>query len=143
MLMDTMTTLNEWQGFDFPKQAIRVLIVDDNSMVRQGVALFMQLFDDIEVVGTANNGAAAIEACGTLQPDVVLMDVLMPVMDGIAATGIIHERWPDMRVIGFTNFRDEHSAHAMMACGAVNYVQKEIGINELADVIRKATQEQY
>jgi two-component system, NarL family, response regulator LiaR len=117
---------------------IRIAIVDDHDVVRRGIKLFSEVYSDIELVGEAADGQEAIKLCERLQPDVVLMDIVMPKMDGVEATCIIHERWPYIRVIAFTSLRDESSAQRMLECGAVNYVPKDILIDNLAAIIRRA-----
>src|SRR5690242_19886281 len=85
-----------------PAERIRVLLVDDHEMVRQGLAVFLHVFDDLELAGEAEDGAAAVELCAELRPDVVLMDLMMPHMDGAAATRAIRERLPSVQIIALT-----------------------------------------
>ena len=82
---------------------IRVMIVDDHAMVRTGLATFLEVSDDLELVGQASNGREAVDLCEQFQPDVVLMDLVMPEMDGVTATRIIRERWPQVQVIALTS----------------------------------------
>ena len=94
-------------GLTAARQRIRVLVVDDHAVVRGGLRTFLDAFDDFELVGEAENGEEAIRACVDTRADVVLMDLLMPQLDGVAATKIIRERYPDVRVIALTSFQDE------------------------------------
>ncbi len=86
---------------------IRVLIVDDHLMVRRGLATFLQIFDDLELVGEASDGEMALQLCAAVQPNVVLMDIMMPEMGGIAATRLIRQRFPAVQVIALTSFKEE------------------------------------
>lgn len=119
-------------------EPIRVLIVDDHSMVRKGVATFLRNKADLKVVGEAGDGRDAIQLCESLVPDVVLMDMFMPVMDGIQAIRAIHERWPQMQVIVLTSFQEKELVHDALKAGAIGYVLKNISGEELADAIRSA-----
>lgn len=117
---------------------IRVLIVDDHAMVREGLTGFLQAFEDLELVGEASNGHEALRLCTETQPDVVLMDVVMPDMDGIAATRAIRRDHPDIRIITLTNFGDENMVQAALEAGATGYLLKDVSANELASAIRAA-----
>ena len=86
---------------------IRVMIVDDHTMVRTGLAAFIEVKPDLELVGEAKNGQEALRVCEQVQPDVILMDLVMPRMDGIAATRVIRERWPEVQVIALTSFQEK------------------------------------
>jgi two-component system, NarL family, response regulator LiaR len=114
---------------------IRVMIVDDHDVVRRGLNIFFQAFDELELVGEAVNGAEAVQLCGELHPDVVLMDLIMPEMDGITATGIIRSTYPNIQVIALTSFQDDESLQSMMAAGAAGYLLKNASIDELAQTI--------
>lgn len=120
-------------------QPIRVMIVDDHDVVRRGLAIFFQAFNDLELVGEAANGAEAVHLCSQLQPDVVLMDLVMPEMDGITATRLIRESFPDTQVIALTSFQDDASVQAMMAAGAIGYLLKNASVDELASTILAAS----
>ena len=117
---------------------IRVMIVDDHDVVRRGLNIFFQAYDDLELVGEAVNGAEAVKLCDELKPDVVLMDLIMPEMDGITATGIIRRNHPHTQVIALTSFQDDESMQSMMQAGAVGYLLKNASIDELADAIVNA-----
>jgi two-component system, NarL family, response regulator LiaR len=120
------------------KQRIKVLIADDHDMVRKGLIVLLDNFGDIIVVGEANNGQAAIDLCARVQPDVILMDLSMPRIDGVNAIPAIRERLPDTQVIILTSYYDEESVQSALKAGAVGYLLKNISGNELADAIRKA-----
>jgi len=117
---------------------IRVLIVDDHAVVRSGLATFLQAFDDFELLDEAGDGAEAVRLCAQTPPDVVLMDLLMPEMDGIAATRAILERQPDVRVIALTSFQDQEKVEAALEAGAIGYLLKNVSADELAAAIRSA-----
>jgi len=117
---------------------IRVLSVDDHEIVRQGMSFLLLPFEDIEVVGSARGGAEALDMCEELAPDVVLMDMVMPEMDGPAVTQAIKERFPDVQVLVLTSFHDETLVTRAMQAGAVGYLLKGVSIDELAEGIRSA-----
>ena len=118
--------------------SIRILIVDDHSVVRQGLRMFLSLDPELEVVGEATNGKEAIEAAGKLSPDVVLMDLLMPVMDGIAATEVIRRQYPDIEVIALTSVLEDTSVVNAVRAGAIGYLLKDTDANELCRAIKVA-----
>jgi NarL family two-component system response regulator LiaR len=118
--------------------SIRVLIVDDHAMVRSGLAAFLEAFDDLELVGEASSGEEAVRLSAALQPDVVLMDLVMPGMDGPAATRAIRERVPRTRVIALTSFPEEELVPRALQAGATSYLLKNVGADELASAIRAA-----
>ncbi|MFN8500697.1 response regulator [Kouleothrix sp.] len=120
------------------QQLIRVLIVDDHMMVRDGLKVFLSLFSDLAVVAEATNGAQAIERCRTYQPDVVLMDIAMPEMDGAAATAYIRAEFPGIRVIALTSLADETCMAQMLQAGAIGYLHKDVDAERLAAAIRDA-----
>jgi two-component system, NarL family, response regulator LiaR len=127
-------------GIMYEGQSIRVLIVDDHQLLRMGLAIFLGNIDDMQVVGEAANGQEAVELTQRLHPDVVLMDLGMPVMDGMTATGIIVRNHPHTRVIILTStFSDEREKEALNV-GAYNYLRKNISADVLADAIREAAQ---
>jgi two-component system, NarL family, response regulator LiaR len=117
---------------------IRVLLVDDHAVVRSGLATFLLVFDDLEFVGEAADGREAIQKCADLQPDVVLMDLIMPEMDGATATRIIRERWPCIQVIVLTSFKEDDLVQGSLRSGAIGYLLKNTSANELASAIRMA-----
>jgi DNA-binding NarL/FixJ family response regulator len=117
---------------------IRVLIVDDHAMVRRGMRDFLDLHDDLEVVGEASDGDWALEAAATLHPDVVVMDLLMPGLDGIAATAEIKARHPAIEVVAITSFIEEDRITAAIEAGASGFLLKDAEADDLAAAIRAA-----
>lgn len=115
---------------------IKILLVDDQSIVREGLRSLLQAKPDLEVVGEAENGQLAVEIALTLRPDVVLMDVRMPVMDGVAATRILHEQAPEIKVLVLTTFDDDEYVSQAMHSGAKGYLLKDTPSEELAQAIR-------
>ena len=118
--------------------AIRVLIADDHQMVREGLKVLLSTHGDIVVVGEAANGAEAVERCRELSPDVVLMDVMMPVMDGAEATAEIGDSCPDVQVIALTSFVDERYVEKAFDAGAIGYLLKDARPETLTRAIRDA-----
>ena len=118
--------------------SIRVMIVDDHQMVRRGLATFLKVFDDLEVVGEADSGETAVPLCKKLQPDVVLMDMVMRDMDGAAATRLIRKQSPSTQIIALTSFKDEILVQSALHAGAIGYLLKDVSANELAQAIRSA-----
>ena len=110
---------------------IRVLIVDDHKVVRNGLRAFLMTYDDIELIGEARNGEEAIRICATTPPDVVLMDLVMPKMDGAEATRIILEENPDIRVIALTSFPEADLVEKTLKAGAISYLLKDVEDEEL------------
>ena len=117
---------------------IRVVLVDDHTMVRKGLALFLQAYDDLELAGEAENGTDAIQLCGELLPDVVLMDMVMPGMDGVATTRAIHQQFPQIKVIALTSFKEGELVQNALEAGAIGYLLKDVSAEELAWAIRAA-----
>jgi NarL family two-component system response regulator LiaR len=117
---------------------IRVMLVDDHTMVRQGLATFLQVFDDLEMAGEAADGGEAIQLCARLMPDVVLMDLSMPNMDGVTATRIIRQRFPSVQVLALTSFPEKELVQNALQGGAIGYLLKDVTANELAQAIRAA-----
>jgi len=117
---------------------IRILLVDDHDMVRRGIAVFLLTNDDLVLVGEAANGVEALEKCAELQPDVVLMDLMMPVMDGITAIRLIRERYPATQVIALTSFSEEKLVETSLQAGAIGYLFKNVSVDDLAAAIRAA-----
>jgi NarL family two-component system response regulator LiaR len=117
---------------------IRVLIVDDHAMVRTGLATFMEVLDDLDLVGQAADGREAVALCGRLQPDVVLMDLRMPEVDGVTATRIIRERWPETQVLALTSFQEQDLVRAALQAGAVGYLLKNVSMDDLSEAVRAA-----
>lgn len=120
----------------------RVLLVDDHDMVRRGLAVFLLAYDDFELVGEAVNGKEALELCAELHPDVVLMDLMMPVMDGVTAIQAIRKSYPDIQVIALTSFSEEKLVEASLKAGAIGYLFKNVSVDELANAIRAASKGQ-
>jgi len=117
---------------------LQVLLVDDHAMVRRGLATFLKAFDDLALAGEAAQGEEAVRRCAEVQPDVVLMDLEMPVMDGVAATRAIRERFPAVRVLALTSFRDEELVQRALQAGAIGYLLKNVSADDLATAIRAA-----
>jgi len=119
-------------------QAIRVMLVDDHNVVRSGLATFLKAYDDLELVGEAKNGVEALNLCHHTKPDVILMDLMMPEMDGIAATRAILEDFPKIKIIAMTSFDEEELVQGVLATGAISYLLKNVSSDELAKAIREA-----
>jgi NarL family two-component system response regulator LiaR len=119
---------------------IRVMIVDDHMMVRDGLKVFLSLCPDIAVVAEAADGMQAIERCRAHQPDVILMDIAMPELDGPTATARIRAAFPQVRVIALTSFVDETLVARAMEAGAISFLQKNVEADQLAAAIRAAHQ---
>jgi len=120
------------------QSSIRVLVVDDHPMVRKGLASFLLVMDDLELVGEAKDGLDALRRCEHASPDVILMDLLMPVMDGPTAIRAIQERWPEIQIIALTSFQEEELVHQALQAGAISYLLKDVGADELEAAIRAA-----
>jgi DNA-binding NarL/FixJ family response regulator len=118
--------------------AIRILVVDDHAVVRQGLRMFLSLDPDLAVVGEATNGQEALRLAHELRPDVVLMDLVMPVMDGIAATGAIRRELPDTEVLALTSVLEDASVVGAVRAGAIGYLLKDTNADELARAIKAA-----
>jgi len=114
------------------------MLVDDHNVVRSGLATFLKAYDDLELVGEAKNGLEAINLCRARNPDVILMDLMMPEMDGIAATRAILEDCPEIKIIAMTSFDEEELVHGVLAAGAISYLLKNVSSDELAKAIRNA-----
>jgi NarL family two-component system response regulator LiaR len=115
---------------------IRVMLVDDHAVVRRGLSAFFLASDDLQLVGEAAGGEEAVRLCESLQPDVVLMDLVMPGMDGVQATRAIRERWPHIRVIALTSFETDELVQGALQAGAMSYLLKNVSALELAEAIR-------
>lgn len=115
---------------------IRVIIVDDHPIVRRGITYALKAFDDIELVGEAKSGEDALGLCGWLKPDVVLMDMVMPGMDGTATTRVLCQRYPNLQVLVLSSFIERDLIQAALKAGARGYLLKDISIDELAQAIR-------
>nr|BFE55831.1 response regulator transcription factor [Dactylosporangium thailandense] len=118
--------------------SIRVVVADDQTAVREGLALMLSLLDDVEVVGEAADGEAALDLVAEHGPDVVLMDLRMPRMDGVAATGQIRARFPQTRVVVLTTFADDDHILSALQAGALGYLTKDAGRVQIAQAVRAA-----
>jgi NarL family two-component system response regulator LiaR len=121
-----------------PSQPIRVMLVDDHTMVRRGLATFLMVYDDLVLAGEASSGEAALELCSQVSPDVILMDLMMPDMDGATATRLIRERFPKVQVVVLTSFKEEQMVQHALQSGAIGYLLKDVSADELARAIRAA-----
>jgi len=117
---------------------IRVMLVDDHAVVRSGLSAFLSVNSDLELVGEAENGQQAVVRAGLLQPDVILMDLMMPVMDGIAATQAIKRQNPRIQIIALTSFQEDELVQNALKAGAVGYLMKNVTARELAAAIKSA-----
>ena len=117
---------------------IRVMVVDDHDMVRRGLAAFLRAKPDLELVGEADDGQQALDVCGQVEPDVILMDLVMPEMDGTTATRAIRERWPQVQVIALTSFQEKKLVQEALRAGAISYLLKNVSVDDLAEAIRAA-----
>lgn len=116
---------------------IRLLIVDDQRLMREGLRTLLELEPDLEIAGEAEDGLSAIEQYEALQPEVVLMDIRMPRLDGVEATRRLRQRWPEARVIILTTFDDDAYVFDGLRAGALGYLLKDVSGSELAEAIRK------
>jgi two-component system, NarL family, response regulator LiaR len=117
---------------------IRVMLVDDHTMVRKGLATFLKVFDYLELVGEAESGADAIKLCGEVLPDVVLMDMVMPDMDGATATALIRQQFPQVQILVLTSFKEGELIKKALEAGAIGYLLKDVTADDLARAIRAA-----
>jgi NarL family two-component system response regulator LiaR len=117
---------------------IRVMLVDDHAVVRSGLAAFLLAFDDLELVGDAADGEEALRKCGEVRPDVVLMDLVMPGLDGASAARAIREDFPETQVVALTSFMNEDFVSSALEAGAIGYLLKNVSAEELAEAIRSA-----
>ncbi len=117
---------------------IRILVVDDHAVVRSGLSKFLMVNKDMQLVGEASDGLEAVQLAGLYQPDVILMDLIMPGMDGITATREIHQRYPQIRIIALTSFSEQNLVQGALQAGAIGYLQKNVTAGELGNAIRSA-----
>ena len=117
---------------------IRVMIVDDHSMVRKGLATILKVTADLELVGEANTGKEALDLCETSQPDVILMDLIMPEMSGAEATHLIREHCPQIQIIALTSFQEKELVREALQAGAIGYLLKNVSAEDLVAAIREA-----
>ncbi len=121
-----------------PSQPIRVMLVDDHTMVRRGLATFLKVFDDMQLAGEAESGEAAVRICAEILPDVILMDMVLPVMDGATATRLIRQQFPQVQVIALTSFKEGELIKNALEAGAIGYLLKDVSADELYRAIRAA-----
>ncbi|HEX6511135.1 MAG TPA: response regulator transcription factor, partial [Chloroflexota bacterium] len=119
-------------------EPIRVLLVDDHAVVRSGLAAFLSAYDDLDLVGEAPGGGQALAMCERARPDVILMDLMMPGVDGVSATRTIRERYPEVQVIALTSFPEDDMVQQALHAGAIGYLLKNVSAAQLADAIRSA-----
>ncbi len=118
------------------KNKIKVMIVDDHPLVRHGIKTVFEAYDEILLVAEAENGKEAIEMCGKYRPDIVLMDMVMPVLDGSEATSKSLRDWPDIKIIALTSFNDKDLIKKSLKAGAVSYILKNISAEKLIKTIK-------
>ncbi len=114
----------------------KILICDDQALIRESLAIILEKQEDLKVVGEASNGKEAVEMAGTLEPDLILMDMRMPVMDGIEATKAIHQKHPQIKVVALTTFEEDDLISTSLANGAVGYLLKDITTSDLVKAIQ-------
>jgi NarL family two-component system response regulator LiaR len=117
---------------------IRVMIADDHGMVCRGLSAYLLNETDIELVGEARDGQEAVQMCGRVRPDVILMDLVMPELGGVAATRIIRKRWPQVQIIALTSFQEKALVQDALQAGAISYLLKNVSGEDLAEAIRAA-----
>ncbi len=121
---------------------IRLVIVDDHAVVRQGLRMYLGMDDDFEIIGEGSNGEQAIQLVEELQPDVVLMDLLMPAMDGVTAIGIIKKKHPEIEIIALTSVLEDNAVVGAIRAGAIGYLLKDTDMPELVTAIKAAAEGQ-
>ncbi len=119
-------------------EPIRIILVDDHSRVHEAVSTILDTVDNIELVAQGSNGEEAIHLCDEYKPDLVLMDVVMPVMGGVEATRSIHQKYPEIKILVLSSFQDDESVRAMLENGAIGYVLKGSLSHDLVNTIRTA-----
>lgn len=117
---------------------IRIMVVDDHDMVRKGLGTFLRTQEDLELIGEASSGQEALLQCEHLEPDVVLMDLIMPEMGGVEAITEIRKKWPQIQIIALTSFEEKDLVQNALQAGAIGYLLKNVSINDLAEAIRNA-----
>src|SRR5262245_38007425 len=117
---------------------IRILLVDDHTVVRSGLSKFLMVNKDLKLVGEASDGAEAVQMVSLHKPDIVLMDLMMPGVDGITATREIRQKYPKTRVIALTSFAEQNMVQGALQAGAIGYLQKNVTAKELGNAIRAA-----
>ena len=121
-----------------PSKPIRVMLVDDHTMVRRGLATFLKVFDDLELAGEAESGEIAIQLCAEVLPDVILMDMIMPGMDGATATRAIRQKFPKIQVVALTSYKEGKLIKSALEAGAIGYLLKDVSADDLVWAIRAA-----
>jgi len=119
-------------------QPIRVMLVDDHTMVRRGLATFLKVYEDLLLVGEAETGEAAVQLCAKVLPDVILMDMFLPAMDGAATTYAIRQRYPQIQIIVLTSFKEGKLIKNALEAGAIGYLLKDVSADDLVRAIRAA-----
>ena len=117
---------------------ITILLVDDHAVVRSGLSKFLMVNKDLKLIGEASDGAEAVQMVALHKPDIVLMDLMMPIVDGITATREIHQKYPKVKVIALTSFAEQNMVQGALQAGAVGYLQKNVTAKELGNAIRSA-----
>ena len=117
---------------------IRIMLVDDHPMVRRGLATILKVFDDMQLVGEAEDGEGAIKLCAKVLPDVILMDMSLPVMDGATATQAIRQKFPQTQILVLTSFKEGKMIKHALAAGAIGYLLKDVSADDLVRAIRSA-----
>ncbi len=120
------------------RKHIRVMVVDDHAVVRSGIEYSLLALDDIDLVGSVDSGGEALRLCEEVLPDVILMDMVMPGMDGVAATRALRTRFPQVQIIALTSFQEGNLVQDALQAGAIGYLLKDVGMDELAEAIRSA-----
>jgi NarL family two-component system response regulator LiaR len=121
-----------------PSQPIRVMLVDDHTMVRRGLATFLKAYDDLKLVGEADSGEAAVKLSAEVLPDVILMDMFLPGIDGATATRSIRKKFPQIQVIVLTSFKEGKLIKTALEAGAIGYLLKDVSADDLIRAIRSA-----
>ncbi len=121
---------------------IRVMVVDDHEQVRLALRMALELFDDVEIVAEAPNGQEAVALCRSIRPHVILMDLVMPHMNGVTATAIIHHTYPQIKIIVLTSTVEVELLESALDAGAEQYLLKNVRIEELVNAIRRVAQNQ-
>lgn len=122
------------------QKPIRIVIIDDHAMLRKGLATFLMSYEDLELVGEAANGKEGLALCAEKQPDVVLMDLMMPIMDGITAARLMRRDFPHIKVIALTSFGEERLIKDVLEAGVISYLFKKVSADDMAKAIRAAHQ---
>ncbi len=125
-------------GSEKSNSPIRIVLVDDNEVVRNSLKLFIAVSEGLQWVGEASNGHEAISACAFHQPDLILMDINMPSMNGIEATRIISQKFPDVIVLALTSLSDDGNIQKIIEAGAVSVISKQISIDDITRIIRES-----